>query len=145
MTLRLCGTAVFRLRLSKVFRLSKNTFLGNFSFIVNWKWNFSSFFYGKQTFLAPKLIISAWARVSENWQSAADYRKCSSLGSELTTFNDGILSKLLFQLVKKRFNLHSLFISNKIKKYNLIYNVLKTSFFHNFCRVCPSGKCYNKS
>ena len=145
MTLRLCGTAVFRLRLSKVFRLSKNTFLGNFSFIVNWKWNFSSFFYGKQTFLAPKLIISAWARVSENWQSAADYRKCSSLGSELTTFNDGILSKLLLQLVKKRFNLHSLFISNKIKKYNLIYNVLKTSFFHNFCRVCPSGKCYNKS
>ena len=90
----------------KVFRLSKDTFLGNFSFIANWKWNFSSFFYGKQTLLAPKTFISAWARVSENWQSAVDYRKCSSLGSELTTFIDGILSKLLFQWVKKRFNLH---------------------------------------
>ena len=43
----------------KVFRLSKNNFLGNFSFIANRKWNFSSFFYGKQTFLAPKLIILA--------------------------------------------------------------------------------------
>ena len=50
--------------------------------------------------------LSAWARVSENLQSAANYRKCSRLGSELRTFNDGILSKLLFQLVKKRFNLH---------------------------------------
>ena len=90
----------------KVFRLIKNNFLGNFSFISNWKWNFSSFFYGKQTFLEPKLIFSTWARVSENWLSAADYRKCSSLGSELTTLIDGILSKLLFQWVKKRFNLH---------------------------------------
>ena len=90
----------------KVFKLSKNTFLGNFSFTANWKWNFSSFFYGKQTLLAPKTFISAWARVSENWQSAVDYQKCSSLGSELTTFIDGILSKLLFQWVKKRFSLH---------------------------------------
>ena len=85
---------------SKVFRLSKNTFLCNFSFIANWKWNFSSFFYGNQTLLAPKTFISGWARVSENWQSAVDYRKCSSLGSELTTFIDGILSKLLFQWVQ---------------------------------------------
>ena len=90
----------------QVFRLNKNNFLDNFSFIANWKWNFSSFFYGKQTLLAPKTFISAWARVSENWQSAVDYRKCSSLGSELTTFIDGILSKLLFQWVNKRFNLH---------------------------------------
>ena len=42
-------------------------------------------FYGKQTFLAPKSIISTRARVSENWQSAADNQKCSSLVSELTS------------------------------------------------------------
>ena len=90
----------------KVFRLSKNNFLGNFSFIANWKLNFSPFFYGKQPFLPPKSIISARARVSENWHSAAEYRKCSRLGSKLTTFIDGILSKWLFQWVKKRFNLH---------------------------------------
>ena len=81
----------------EVFRLSKNNLLVNFSFIANWKWNFSSFFHDKQTFLVPKSIILAWARDSENWQSAADYQKCSSLGSELTTFIDGISSKLLFQ------------------------------------------------
>ena len=85
----------------KVFSLSKNNFVDNFSFIANWKWFFSSFFYDKQTSLAPKLIISTRARVSENWQSTVDYQKWSSLGSEVTTFIDGILSKLLFQWVKK--------------------------------------------
>ena len=75
----------------KVFRLNKNNFLDNFSFIANWKWNLSSFFYGKQTFLVPKSIILIGAKVSENWHSAAGYRKWSSLGSELTTFIDGIL------------------------------------------------------
>ena len=99
------GFAALRDR-NKVFRLSKNTFQGNFSFIANWKWNFSSFFYSKQTFLAPKSIILAWARVSENWQPAADYRKWSSLGNELTVFIDWILLKLLFQWVEKRFNQH---------------------------------------
>ena len=83
----------------KVFRLNKNNFLDNFSFIANWKLNFSSFFYNKQTFLTPKSIILIEGRVSENWQSAADYRKWSRLGSELTTFIDRILSKLLFQWV----------------------------------------------
>ena len=90
----------------KVFRLNKNNFLDNFSFITNWKWNFSSFFYSKQTFLVPKSIILIGAKVSENWQSAVDYWKWSSLGSKLTTFIDGMLTKLLFQWVKKRFNLH---------------------------------------
>ena len=81
----------------KVFRLNKNNFLDNFSFIANWKYNFSSFFYERDFD----------QRVSENWQSAAaDYQKWSSLGSKLTTFIDGILSKLLFQWVNKRFNLH---------------------------------------
>ena len=85
----------------KVFSLSKNNFLDNFSFIANWKWFFSSFFRDKQTSLAPKLIISTRARVSENWQWTVDYQKWSSLGSEVTTFIDGILSKLSFQWVKK--------------------------------------------
>ena len=75
MTLRLCGDC------NKVFKLSKNNFLGNFNFIANWKWNFSSFLYGKQIFLASKSIISAWARVSENWLSVADYRKYSGFGA----------------------------------------------------------------
>ena len=77
----------------KVFRMSKNNFLDNFSFIANWKWNFSSFLYGKQTFLAPKSIILTGTRISENWQSAADNQKWPSLRSELTTFIDRILSK----------------------------------------------------
>ena len=64
---------------NKVFRLSKNTFIDKFSFIANWKRSFSSFCYGKQTFLAPKLMIVAWDSVSENWQSAAGNQKWSSL------------------------------------------------------------------
>ena len=39
---------------SKVFRLSKNNFLDNFSFIAEWKW-ISSFFYNKQTFWLPQI------------------------------------------------------------------------------------------
>ena len=42
----------------KVFRLSKNNFLGNFSLIANHKWNFSLFFHGKQQLLARLLITS---------------------------------------------------------------------------------------
>ena len=87
---------------SKVFRLSKNNFLDNFSFIPNRRWTFSLFFYGKQTFLVQQSIISIRARVSENWQSAVDNQKWSSLGSELTTVLT--LSKLLFQWVKERLN-----------------------------------------
>ena len=93
MTLWLCRTAT-------VFRLSKNNFLDSFSFIANGKLNFLSFFYIKQTFLVPKLIISTGARFSENWQSATDNWKWSSLVSELKTFIHGILSKLLFQWVR---------------------------------------------
>ena len=52
-------------------------------------------------FLAPKSIISTGTRVSEDWQSATDNQKLPSLVSELTTFIDGILSKLLFKWVKK--------------------------------------------
>ena len=100
----------------KVFRLNKNNFLDNFSFISNWKWNFSSIFYGKPTFLAPKSIILIRARASENWQSEADCRKWPSLGSKLTTFIDEILSKLLFKWVKKRFNLYTLIFYLKQNK-----------------------------
>ena len=62
MTLQLRGTTTKS-------RLSKNNFLGSFSFIANWKWNFSSFFCGKQTFLGSNTIISTWARGFENRQS----------------------------------------------------------------------------
>ena len=115
--------------------MSKNNFLDSFSFIANWKSNFSSFFY-EQSILAPKSVISTGARVSENWRSTVDYWKWSSLGSELTLI-DGILSKLLFEWVKKRFTLHYFLIWNKMKKHNLICNILKSSYFHQFCRVCP--------
>ena len=53
----------------------------------------------------PQLIISTGARVSENQQSAADNQKWPSLGNELTTFIDRILSKLLFQWVKIQFTI----------------------------------------
>ena len=82
MTLQLCRTATKSLDWAKL--------------------NFSSFFYIKQTFLVPKLIISTGARVSENWQSATDNWKWSSLVSELKTFIHGILSKFLFQWVRWR-------------------------------------------
>ena len=62
-----------------------------------------------------------WARVSENWHSAADNWKWPSLGSELTTFIYGIISKLLFQWGKERFNLNWFFIWRKMKKYNITF------------------------
>ena len=52
----------------KVFRLNTKNFLDNFSFIANWEWNFSSFFYSKQNFLAPNSIILIGAMVFKNWQ-----------------------------------------------------------------------------
>ena len=125
--------------------MGKNNFLGNFNLTGNQKWNFQSFFYGKQTFLVPKSIILTGARVSENWHSAADNWKWPNLGIELTTFIDGIISELLFQWGKKRFNLNWFFIWRKMKKYNLIYSILKSLYFHNFCRVCCLGKREKKS
>ena len=69
----------------------KNIFVTNFPFLM----------------LSHQISHFDWSkRVSENWQSATDNQKWPSLGSELTTFIDGILSRLLFQLVKGRFNLH---------------------------------------
>ena len=75
----------------------------------------------------PKSIISTGARVTENWQSVTDNWKWSSLGSELTTFIDGILSKLLFQWVEKRFNIHQFFIWSKI--------ILKATFWNLYIFV----------
>ena len=125
----------------KVFRLNKSNFLDNFSFITNWKWNSSSFFYGKQTFLAPKWIILIRARVSENWQSAADYRKWSSLGSKLTTFIDGILSRLLFQWVNKRFNLYKLiFYLKQNKEVQLDLQRFAIFIFSSLLPSLPPGK-----
>ena len=58
-------------------------------------------------FLPLKLIISITSgRVFENWESAANNEKWLSFGSELNHFFDVILSKLLFQWVKRRFNLY---------------------------------------
>ena len=80
------------------------------------------------------------------WKLAFSCRQLKmTLGSELTTFIDGIISKLLFQWGKERFNLNWFFIWRKMKKYNLIYSILKSLYFHNFCRVCCLGKREKKS
>ena len=39
---------------------------------------------------------------------------------------------LLIPWVKKRFNFHIFFISRKTKKYNLIFVLLKSSYYHRF-------------
>ena len=56
---------------------------------------------------------------------------------------EGILLKLLIHWVRKRLNFYYFFISCKTKTYNLIFVLLKSSYFHRFLEN-PSPKKWRK-
>ena len=56
---------------------------------------------------------------------------------------EGILLKLLILWVRKRLNFYYFFISCKTKTYNLIFILLKSSYFHRFLEN-PSPKKWRK-
>ena len=83
-------------------------------------------------------IIVAWARVSENWQSAVDYQKCSSLGSELTTFIDII--KINISVGKEKVQFTVTFYLKQNKELQLDLQCFEIFIFLSFLPSLLLGK-----
>ena len=105
--------------------MNNNNFLDNFSFIANWKWDFSPFFYGKKNLFGTQIDHFNWSKGFWKLAVSSGLQKMVKFGKWINNFYWWDIIKIIISVGKEKvqFTLITNLKQNKEVKLDLRFEI----------------------